>query len=106
LQVIGGEAPVLRPFKEPAAATFAGCRSRRQPASAGIRLRSLAQPVHERANFHYVSAQESVIMGPVAEKACPFCDIAKRDVIAQVGPCAAIWTREPPAGSLMVIPLR
>lgn len=44
-------------------------------------------------------------MGPMADEPCPFCDVAELDVIAQVGPCVAIWTREPPAGSVMVIPM-
>ncbi|GAB3028672.1 HIT family protein [Nocardioides flavus (ex Wang et al. 2016)] len=35
---------------------------------------------------------------------CPFCDLARVELIAEAGPCAAIWTNEPPAGSLMVIP--
>ena len=35
---------------------------------------------------------------------CPFCDVAAGDVIARSGPCLALWTNEPPVGSLMVIP--
>jgi histidine triad (HIT) family protein len=35
---------------------------------------------------------------------CPFCDLTEDDVIAQSGPYLAIWTHEPPAGSVMVIP--
>lgn len=35
---------------------------------------------------------------------CPFCDLTRTDLIAEVGACAAIWTNESPAGSLMVIP--
>ena len=35
---------------------------------------------------------------------CPFCSIAPNEVVAQEGPCVAIWTNELPAGSLMVIP--
>ena len=38
--------------------------------------------------------------------ACPFCDVAAADVIARDGPCFAIWTGEPPAGSAMVLPVR
>ena len=38
--------------------------------------------------------------------ACPFCDVAAADVIARDGPCFAIWTGEPPAGSAMVLPIR
>jgi histidine triad (HIT) family protein len=37
---------------------------------------------------------------------CPFCDVAEPDVIARDGPCFAIWTGEPPAGSAMVLPIR
>ena len=37
---------------------------------------------------------------------CPFCDVAAADVIARDGPCFAIWTGEPPAGSAMVLPVR
>jgi histidine triad (HIT) family protein len=40
----------------------------------------------------------------VSEKNCPFCAPAAEEVIAEIGPCLAIWTNEPPAGSLMVIP--
>jgi diadenosine tetraphosphate (Ap4A) HIT family hydrolase len=36
---------------------------------------------------------------------CPFCTIAADDVIDAAGTCVAIWTGEPPIGSLMVIPL-
>ena len=39
-------------------------------------------------------------------EACPFCDVAAADVIARDGPCFAIWTGEPPAGSAMVLPVR
>lgn len=35
---------------------------------------------------------------------CPFCDLTQTDLIAEAGPCAAIWTNQSPAGSLMVIP--
>jgi diadenosine tetraphosphate (Ap4A) HIT family hydrolase len=35
---------------------------------------------------------------------CPFCDLAPADFVAEAGPCVAIWTNEPPAGSVMVIP--
>lgn len=49
--------------------------------------------------------QVSAIMWRMADETCPFCDVAESDVIAQIGPCAAIWTHETPAGSVMVIPL-
>jgi histidine triad (HIT) family protein len=40
----------------------------------------------------------------VPEQTCPFCDVAPQDIVACSGPCIAICTQEPPAGSLMVIP--
>lgn len=40
-----------------------------------------------------------------AAQDCPFCSLADAEVIARSGPCFAIWTNEPPAGSLMVIPV-
>jgi histidine triad (HIT) family protein len=40
----------------------------------------------------------------VPDSDCPFCDLPQDLVIADSGPCLALWTNEPPAGSLMVIP--
>lgn len=36
---------------------------------------------------------------------CPFCSIPEHEVVARDGPCLAIWTGEPPLGSLMVLPV-
>jgi diadenosine tetraphosphate (Ap4A) HIT family hydrolase len=38
--------------------------------------------------------------------ACPFCLPAAEDVILRAGPCVALWTREQPEGSAMVLPER
>lgn len=35
---------------------------------------------------------------------CPFCEITGSEIVAEIGPCLAIWTNESPAGSVMVIP--
>lgn len=35
---------------------------------------------------------------------CPFCGLPEDRVIAELGPCVALWSKEPPSGSLMVIP--
>lgn len=43
-------------------------------------------------------------LGAVTVEPCPFCDLTRTDLIAEAGPCAAIWTNQSPAGSLMVIP--
>ncbi|WP_127480008.1 HIT family protein [Nocardioides pantholopis] len=40
----------------------------------------------------------------MADASCPFCALAGHDVLAEVGPCVAIWTNESPSGSVMVIP--
>jgi histidine triad (HIT) family protein len=44
------------------------------------------------------------MMADVNEADCPFCSLAPTDVIARRGPCLALWTNEPPSGSVMVIP--
>lgn len=36
---------------------------------------------------------------------CVFCSIPSEEVVGREGPCVAIRTNEPPAGSLMIIPL-
>ena len=36
---------------------------------------------------------------------CPFCDLPEADIVAESGPCVAIWTKESPPGSLMVLPV-
>jgi histidine triad (HIT) family protein len=41
----------------------------------------------------------------VPEQSCPFCNIAESDIVERSGPCLAIWTQEPPAGSVMVVPI-
>lgn len=38
------------------------------------------------------------------DEVCPFCDLPESDVIAADGACVAIWTGEPPVGSVMVLP--
>jgi|tagenome__1003787_1003787.scaffolds.fasta_scaffold20961515_4 histidine triad (HIT) family protein len=43
-------------------------------------------------------------MGHVTEDPCPFCHIRESDVAASTGRCVAIWTDEPPQGSVMLIP--
>jgi len=37
---------------------------------------------------------------------CPFCALPNDEVVDREGPCLAIWTGEPPAGSAMVLPVR
>jgi histidine triad (HIT) family protein len=36
---------------------------------------------------------------------CAFCAIPGEQVVDREGPCVAVWTDEPPVGSVMVVPV-
>lgn len=44
-------------------------------------------------------------MGYMPNDDCPFCSMPDDEVVAQEGPCFAIWTGEQPEGSAMVLPV-
>jgi len=41
----------------------------------------------------------------MSDDACGFCSVPEDSVIERHGPCIAMWTNEPPEGSLMVLPV-
>ena len=51
------------------------------------------------------TAEISQHHGLMTGATCPFCDLTGQEIVAEIGPCVAIWTNESPPGSLMVLPV-